>query len=50
MNKIAIALMQITPKDERYYGICASSEFLYISVSLTYFHYFRTYLLKVHES
>ena len=27
VNKISIVLMQITPQDERYYGICASSEF-----------------------
>ena len=27
VNKISIALMQITPQDERYYGICASSEY-----------------------
>ena len=26
VNKISIVLMQITPQDERYYGICASSE------------------------
>ena len=27
LNKISIVLMQITPQDERYYEICASSEF-----------------------
>ena len=26
VNKISIVLMQITPQDERYYGICARSE------------------------
>ena len=26
VNRISIILMQITPQDERYYGICASSE------------------------
>ena len=26
VNRISIVLMQITPQDERYYGICASSE------------------------
>ena len=28
VNKISIVLMQITPQDEGYYGICASSECL----------------------
>ena len=26
VNRISIVLMQITPQDERYYGICAISE------------------------
>ena len=26
VNRISIVLMQITPQDERYYGVCASSE------------------------
>ena len=26
VNKLSIVLMQITPQDERYYGLCASSE------------------------
>ena len=29
VNRISIVLMQITPQDERYYGICASSEVIY---------------------
>ena len=29
VNKISIVLMRITPQDERYYRICASSEFQY---------------------
>ena len=27
VNRISIVLMQIIPQDERYYGICASSEY-----------------------
>ena len=30
LNRISIVLMQITPQDERYYGICASSEYLLV--------------------
>ena len=30
VNRISFVLMQITPQDERYYGICASSECLNI--------------------
>ena len=30
VNRKSIILMQITPQDERYYGICASSEYSYV--------------------
>ena len=33
VNRISIVLMQITPQDERYYGICAISEWCVKSYS-----------------
>ena len=35
VNRISIVLMQITPQDERYYGICASSELILLNSYLS---------------